>query len=48
MKLIAEYHDSDLNVITEKVGGKKNLVIEGVFMQADSKIETAEFMKKKF
>ncbi len=37
MKLIAEYHDSDLNVITEKKGDKKNLVIEGVFMQADSK-----------
>ena len=37
MKLIAEYIESDLNVITEKVNGKKNLVIEGVFMQADSK-----------
>ena len=37
MKLIAEYMESDLNVITEKVNGKKNLVIEGVFMQADSK-----------
>ena len=37
MKLIAEYIESDLNVITEKVNGKKNLIIEGVFMQADSK-----------
>jgi hypothetical protein len=37
MKLIAEYMESDLNVITEKVNGKKSLVIEGVFMQADSK-----------
>ena len=37
MKLIAEYIESDLNVITEKVNGKKSLVIEGVFMQADSK-----------
>ena len=37
MKLIAEYIESDLNVITEKVNGKKTLVIEGVFMQADSK-----------
>ena len=37
MKLIAEYIESDLNVITEKVNGKKSLVIEGVFMQADAK-----------
>lgn len=37
MKLIAEYIESDLNVITEKVNGKKSLIIEGVFMQADSK-----------
>ena len=37
MKLIAEYMESDLNVITEKVNGKKSLVIEGVFMQADAK-----------
>ncbi len=37
MKLIAEYIDSDLEVIEEKVGGKKSLTIEGVFMQADSK-----------
>ena len=37
MKLIAEYIDSDLQVIEEKVGGKKSLTIEGVFMQADQK-----------
>jgi len=37
MKLIAEYIESDLKVITEKVNGKKSLVIEGVFMQADAK-----------
>ena len=37
MKLIAEYIDSDLQVIEEKVGGKKSLAIEGVFMQADQK-----------
>ena len=46
MKLIAEYHDSDLNVITEKVGGKKNLVIEGVFMQADSKNRNGRIYEK--
>jgi len=37
MKLIAEYMESDLEVISEKVNGKDNLVIEGIFMQADSK-----------
>jgi hypothetical protein len=46
MKLIAEYHDSELNVITEKVGGKKNLVIEGVFMQADSKNRNGRIYEK--
>jgi len=46
MKLIAEYHDSDLNIITEKVGGKKNLVIEGVFMQADSKNRNGRIYEK--
>jgi hypothetical protein len=37
MKLIAEYMESDLTVLEEKVNGKKSLVIEGVFMQADAK-----------
>jgi hypothetical protein len=38
MKLISEYHDSNLQVITEaKKDGKKEYVIEGVFMQADKK-----------
>ena len=46
MKLIAEYHDSDLNVITEKKGDKKNLVIEGVFMQADSKNRNGRIYEK--
>jgi hypothetical protein len=36
MKLISEYHDSNLQVITEeRKDGKKQYVIEGVFMQAD-------------
>jgi len=36
MKLISEYHDSNLQVITEaKKDGKKEYFIEGVFMQAD-------------
>lgn len=46
MKLIAEYHDSDLNVITEEKGDKKNLVIEGVFMQADSKNRNGRIYEK--
>ena len=39
MKLIAEYTDgSDLQIITEKKeDGKCNFVIEGIFMQAESK-----------
>ena len=36
MKLISEYHDSNLQVISEeRKDGKKEYVIEGVFMQAD-------------
>jgi hypothetical protein len=38
MKLISEYHDSNIQVITEaKSDGKKEYFIEGVFMQADKK-----------
>jgi hypothetical protein len=38
MKLISEYHDSNIQVITEaKADGKKEYFIEGVFMQADKK-----------
>lgn len=38
MKLIAEYMEQDLNVITEaKEGGGKSYVIEGVFAQAEQK-----------
>ena len=38
MKLISEYHDSNIQVITEaKADGKKEYFTEGVFMQADKK-----------
>lgn len=37
MKLISEYLESDLSYMTEEKNGKKNTVIEGVFMQADKK-----------
>jgi len=39
MKLITEHNDQQLDYITEedKKTGKKNLIIEGIFMQADQK-----------
>ena len=37
MKLITEYVESELNYITEEKDGKRKYVIEGIFMQADSK-----------
>jgi len=46
MKLIAEYNDSNLEVIEEKVNGKKTLVIEGVFMQADAKNRNGRVYEK--
>jgi hypothetical protein len=47
MKLIAEYTDSDLQVITESKDGKKSLTIEGVFMQADQKNRNGRIYEKK-
>ena len=46
MKLIAEYIDSDLEVIEEKVNGKKSLAIAGVFMQADQKNRNGRIYEK--
>jgi hypothetical protein len=37
MKLITEHLEDSLNYITEEKNGKKNVVIEGIFMQAESK-----------
>jgi hypothetical protein len=37
MKLIAEYVENNLEVITEEKNGKKSYAIEGVFMQAETK-----------
>ena len=37
MKLIAEYTDNELEVLTEQKGGKKSYAIEGVFMSAEQK-----------
>lgn len=47
MKLISEYHDSNLQVVTEaKKDGKKEYVIEGVFMQADKKNRNGRVYEK--
>ena len=37
MKLITEYVENDLIYLTEEKDGKKQYVIEGIFMQADQK-----------
>ena len=37
MKLITEYVEDDLSYLTEEKNGKKQYIIEGIFMQADSK-----------
>jgi len=37
MKLIAEYTDNKLEVLTEERDGKKSYAIEGIFMQAEAK-----------
>ena len=37
MKLIAEYTENNLEVITEEKNGKKQYAIEGVFMQCETK-----------
>ena len=47
MKLISEYVSSPLEVIIEKTNGKKNLYIEGVFMQADKKNRNGRIYEKK-
>ena len=48
MKLISEYYDSNLQVITEaKKDGKKDYIIEGVFMQADKKNRNGRIYEKK-
>ena len=37
MKLISEFNDQKLEVITEEKDGKKKYIIEGIFAQADQK-----------
>ncbi len=48
MKLIAEYIETDLDVIVEKAkNGKKSLIIEGVFMQANKKNRNGRVYERK-
>ena len=37
MKLITEHLESELSYLTEEKNGKKNTVIEGIFMTAEEK-----------
>ena len=37
MKLIAEYTEENLEILTEEKNGKKSYAIEGIFMQAEAK-----------
>jgi hypothetical protein len=37
MKLIAEYTEENLQILTEEKNGKKSYAIEGIFMQAETK-----------
>ena len=37
MKLIAEYTEENLEILTEEKNGKKSYAIEGIFMQAETK-----------
>lgn len=47
MKLISEYTDSDLQVVTESnKAGKSHFVIEGVFMQADQRNRNGRVYEK--
>jgi hypothetical protein len=47
MKLISEYVNSPLEILVETKNGKKNLHIEGVFMQAEKKNRNGRVYEKK-
>lgn len=48
VKLITEFNDSSINVITESTeDGEKSFVIEGVFMQADQRNRNGRVYEKK-
>jgi hypothetical protein len=47
MKLISEYVNSPLEILVENKNGKKNVHIEGVFMQAEKKNKNGRIYEKK-
>ena len=47
MKLISEYVNSPLEILVETKNGKKNVHIEGVFMQAEKKNKNGRIYEKK-
>ena len=46
MKLISEFHDQNLEVLTEEKNGKKSFVIKGIFAQAESKNRNGRIYEK--
>ena len=46
MKLISEFHDQNLEVLTEEKNGKKSFVIQGIFAQAESKNRNGRIYEK--
>ena len=46
MKLISEFHDQNLEVLTEEKNGKKSFTIQGIFAQAESKNRNGRIYEK--
>ena len=46
MKLISEFHDQHLEVLTEEKNGKKSFVIQGIFAQAENKNRNGRIYEK--
>tara|TARA_R100001509_G_scaffold106015_2_gene62843 strand:- start:91 stop:750 length:660 start_codon:yes stop_codon:yes gene_type:complete len=46
MKLISEFHDQNLEVLTEEKNGKKSFVIQGIFAQAENKNRNGRIYEK--
>ena len=46
MKLISEFHDQNLEVLTEEKNGKKSFVIQGIFAQEENKNRNGRIYEK--
>ena len=46
MKLISEFHDQNLEVLTEEKNGKKSFTIQGIFAQAENKNRNGRIYEK--